>query len=125
MPTKKFLGRYVGDKNFYRTVLAVSIPIIIQSGITNFVNLLDNIMVGQVSTAAMSGVSIVNQFIFVFNLLVFGAVSAAGIFTAQFHGLGDVEGVRHTFRFKILINLLAGILGVAVFAAFDDQLINL
>lgn len=125
MPTQKFLRRYVGDKSFYRTVLAVSIPIIIQSGITNFVNLLDNIMVGQVSTAAMSGVSIVNQFIFIFNLLVFGAVSASGIFTAQFHGLGDVDGVRHTFRFKILVNILAGVLGVVVFAVFDDQLIRL
>ena len=75
---------------------------IVQNGITNLVNLLDNIMVGQVSTAGMSGVSIVNQFIFIFYLLIFGAVSAAGIFTAQFHGLGDTDGIRHTFRFKVL-----------------------
>jgi len=125
MLRKRFLARYVGDKNFYRAVLAVSVPMIIQNGITNLVNLLDNVMVGQVSTAAMSGVSIVNQFIFIFNLLVFGSVSAAGIFTAQFHGLGDVDGVRHTFRVKILMNLLAGLLGVIVFAALDDQLIGL
>ena len=125
MHKKSFLSRYIGDKKFYRTVLAVTIPMIIQNGITNFVNLLDNVMVGQVSTAAMSGVSIVNQFIFIFNLLIFGAVSAAGIFTAQFHGLGDVEGERHTFRFKILVNLLAGALGIIVFAALDDQLIQL
>ena len=98
---------------------------IIQNGITNLVNLLDNIMVGQVSTAAMSGVSIVNQFIFIFNLLIFGAVSAAGIFTAQFHGMGDVDGERHTFRFKVMVNLLAGVLGMVVFALLDDQLIRM
>lgn len=121
----KFLSRYIGDKSFYRAVLAVAVPMIIQNGITHLVNLLDNIMVGQVSTVAMSGVSIVNQFIFIFNLLIFGAVSAAGIFTAQFHGVGDVEGERYTFRFKILINTLAGALGVAIFAIFDDQLIKL
>ncbi len=125
MLKKGFLSRYIGDREFYRTVLAISVPMIIQNGITNLVNLLDNIMVGQVSTTAMSGVSIVNQFIFIFNLLVFGAVSAAGIFTAQFHGSNDVDGERHTFRFKILINLLAGIIGIAVFAAFDDELIKL
>lgn len=125
MSRKSFLARYIGDKNFYRAVLAVSVPMMIQNGITNLVNLLDNIMVGQVSTAAMSGVSIVNQFVFIFNLLVFGAVSAAGIFTAQFHGLGDVEGVRHTFRVKILVNLLAGVFGILVFATLDDQLIGL
>ncbi len=125
MLKKGFLARYIGDKKFYKTVLAIAGPMIIQNGITNLVNLLDNIMVGQVSTAAMSGVSIVNQFVFVFNLLVFGAVSAAGIFTAQFHGQGDVEGKRHTFRFKILINLLVGAIGVAAFSTFDDQLIKL
>ena len=121
----RFLSRYIGDKAFYKMVLAISVPMIIQNGITNLVNLLDNVMVGRLSTTAMSGVSIVNQFIFIFNLLIFGAVSAAGIFTAQFHGSNDVDGERHTFRFKVLINLLAGALGVAVFALFDDQLITL
>ena len=65
------LRRYIGDKAFYRRVLGVALPIIIQNGITNFVSLLDNIMVGQVGTLQMSGVSIVNQLLFVFNLCVF------------------------------------------------------
>ncbi|MBQ8345282.1 MAG: MATE family efflux transporter [Clostridia bacterium] len=120
-----FLKKFIGTRDFYRKVLAVSVPIMIQSGITNFVSLLDNIMVGWLGTESMSGVSIVNQFIFVFNLLIFGAISAAGIFTAQYHGLQDVEGVRHTFRFKFLINVLAAVLGIVLFACFDDQLISL
>ena len=111
------LKRYFGDRAFYRRCLSVALPIIIQNGITNFVSLLDNIMVGQVGTVPMSGVSIVNQLIFVINLCIFGASSGAGIFTAQFHGSGDHKGVRHTFRFKILIcaaiALLAG--GICVF----------
>ena len=74
-----FIRKYVGDRQFYRTVLGVAVPMMIQNGITNLVNLLDNVMVGTLSTEAMSGVSIVNQFIFIFNLLIFGAISAAGI----------------------------------------------
>ena len=101
------LKRYIGDKAFYRRVMGVVVPIIIQNGITNFVSLLDNIMVGQIGTLQMSGVSIVNQLLFVFNLCVFGAVSGAGIFTAQFHGSGDQDGVRYTFRFKFMIGLLS------------------
>ena len=106
-------------------MLAVAVPIMVQQGITNFVSLLDNIMVGRLGTEAMSGVSIVNQFIFIFNLLIFGAISAAGIFTAQYHGHEDVEGERYTFRFKLIINVIAAILGVVVFAVFDDALISL
>ena len=41
--------RYIGNKSFYRRCLGVAVPIIIQNGITNFVSLLDNIMVGQVA----------------------------------------------------------------------------
>ena len=120
-----FIKKYVGDRAFYRTALGVAVPMMIQNGVTNLVNLLDNVMVGALSTEAMSGVSIVNQFIFIFNLLIFGTTSAAGIFTAQYHGLGDVRGEKHTFRFKFLINLVAGLLGVAAFAVFDEQLIRL
>ena len=92
-----FFKKFIGDRAFYKKVLAVSVPMMVQMGITNFVSLLDNIMVGRLGTEAMSGVSIVNQFVFVFNLLIFGAVSAAGIFTAQYHGIGDTEGERYTF----------------------------
>ena len=119
-----FIKKFVGDKRFYLSVIATALPIMVQMGITNFVNLLDNIMVGRLGTEPMSGVSIVNQFVFVFNLLVFGAVSAAGIFTAQFFGKGDMENVRATFRFKLIVNLIVGALGVAVFYFGADVLIN-
>ena len=115
----------VGDKAFYRRILAVSVPIMVQMGITNFVNLLDNIMVGRLCTESMSGVSIVNQFIFIYNLLIFGAISAAGIFTAQYHGLGDIKGERDTFRFKLIINLVASVVGIAIFMLLDEQIISL
>ena len=119
------LSRYVGDRSFYRRVFQVAIPIIIQNGITNFVSLLDNIMVGQVGTLPMSGVSIVNQIIFVFNLCIFGASSGAGIFTAQFHGSGDDEGIRHTFRFKLFICTLISLAAGLIFFLGQDSLIGL
>lgn len=117
--------RYIGDRAFYRRVLTIVVPIIIQNGITNFVSLLDNIMVGQVGTIPMSGVSIVNQLLFVFNLCIFGATAGAGIFTAQFEGSGDVDGIRSTFRFKFLICGAIAAIGLAVFLLADIPLIRL
>ncbi len=117
--------RYIGDRTFYARFLVIAVPIIVQNGITNFVSLLDNIMVGQVGTVPMSGVSIVNGLLFVFNLCVFGASSGAGIFTAQFHGSGDSAGVRHTFRFKFLICAAIALAGCALFLLGDELLIGL
>ena len=118
------LKKFVGDRAFYKRILAIAIPIIVQNGLTQFVNLLDNVMVGSLGTEAMSGVSIVNQFVFIFNLLIFGAMSAGGIFTAQYHGSGDVSGVRNTFRFKLIAAVLLGAFGTAAFLAFDEALIS-
>ncbi len=101
------LKKFIGDRDFYKMALLIAIPIMIQNGITNFVNLLDNIMIGRVGTEQMSGVAIVNQLIFVYNLSVFGGVSGAGIFTAQYFGQGNHHGVRQTMRFKLwLISIL-------------------
>ena len=59
--------KFIGDKKFYQRVLFLAVPIMIQNGITNFVSLLDNIMIGQIGTVQMSGASIVNQLIFVYK----------------------------------------------------------
>lgn len=119
-------GKYIGDRSFYRQILLVAIPIIAQNAITNIVSLLDNVMVGQLSTAELSGVTIVNNnLINIFHLCVFGGTGGAGIFTAQFHGCGDNEGIRHTFRFKLWICF--GLLAIAlcVFSLFPNPLIGL
>ncbi|MBQ9414137.1 MAG: MATE family efflux transporter, partial [Clostridia bacterium] len=89
--------------HFYRRVIALMIPVLLQNGITNLVNMLDNVMVGSVGTGQMTGVSVASQLLFIFNLTIFGAVSGAGIFGAQFFGSGDTEGLRQTFRFKIIM----------------------
>ena len=119
------MKKLIGTKKFYMHLLAIAVPIMIQNGITNFVSMLDNIMVGQVGTDQMSGVSIVNQLLFVYNLCIFGGISGAGIFTAQFYGQGDHEGVRYTFRFKLMVCALLTILGLGVFTLFGPQLIEL
>jgi len=118
------LKRYIGDKAFYRNVIAIVLPMIIQNGITNFVSMLDNIMVGQVGTAAMSGVSIANQLFFVFNICIFGAGAGSGIFTAQFHGSKDHEGVRYTFRFKLICCMATALIGIIVFFFWGEPLMN-
>ena len=117
--------KLIGTRAFYQRALVVALPIIIQNGITTFVSLLDNIMVGQIGNAQMSGVATVNTLLFVFNLCIFGASSGAGIFTAQFFGRQDHEGVRHTFRFKFLACLLLSVVGIGIFLAGGDFLIGL
>ena len=114
-----------GDREFYKLVLAISVPIIIQNAITNFVSLLDNIMVGAVGTEQMTGVSVGNQLLFIFNLCVFGGMAGAGIFCTQFHGAGNTKGVRNCFRFKLHLGVLLVVTALLVFSFAGDHLILL
>ncbi len=117
--------KFIGDKPFYRRVMAIAVPIMIQTGITNFVSLLDNIMVGRTGTEQMSGVAIVNQLFFVFYLCCFGGLSGAGLFTAQYYGAKDDEGIRHTFRYKLWLGFILLCAALIVFVFFGEDLISL
>ncbi len=121
----KVREKFIGDRAFYRLVLSVAGPIMIQNGITNFVGLLDNIMVGRVGTEQMSGVAIVNQLIMVYNLCIFGGLAGAGIFTAQYFGQKDHEGIRHTFRYKLWMSFLLTAGAILIFLSFGSGLINM
>ncbi len=112
------------NKALFKSVLLIALPIMVQNGFTNFVNLLDNIMVGRLGTEPMSGVAIVNQLTFVFSLCIFGGFSGAGIFTSQYFGKGDDEGIRNTFRFKLILGALLTAAAVSVFLLFGDRLIG-
>ena len=116
--------KYFGDRQFYKMVLTVAVPIMVQNAITNFVNLLDNIMVGRLGTEQMSSVAIVNQLIFVFNLCIFGGLSGAGIFTAQYFGNKDQEGVRSTFRYKLWLGVILVIAALTLLGFGSDTLIS-
>ena len=125
MMWRKFKNKFIGTADFYKYVLYLAVPMIVQNAITSFVSFLDNIMVGQIGTEQMSGVAIVNQLMFVFNICIFGGVSGAGIFGTQYFGKGDYEGQKHTFRFKLYACGLITCAALLLFGFLDTQLISL
>ncbi len=120
-----FKRKFIGDRDFYGHVLRLAVPMIVQNAITSFVSFLDNIMVGQIGTEQMSGVAIVNQLMFVFNICIFGAVSGAGIFGTQYYGKGDYEGQKYAYRFKLYASALITGLAALLFVFGDKFLISL
>lgn len=121
----KVKNTLVGDRAFYKRVIAILIPIVIQNTFTNAVSLVDNVMVGRIGEIEMSAVAIVNQLLFVFNLCIFGGLSGIGIFTAQFAGAKDSAGVRRTIRAKNYLSLAMLILGLIIFIAIPVPLLKL
>lgn len=119
------LKMYIGDRAFYRRALGVALPLMLQNVVTNFVSLLDNLMIGQTGTAPMSGVAVVGQLFFIFYLVIFGTISGPGIFCAQFWGAGDERSFKAVFRYKLLSALVMCLLCGLVLSLFGDRLIGL
>lgn len=119
------MKKYFGDKQFYIAALGIAVPIMLQNGINNFVNMLDNIMIGRIGTQQMSGVSIVNQLLFVFQLCLFGALSGAGILGAQYYGQNNNKGVRDVFRIKMVTSFIILSASILIFIFGHNELIGL
>ena len=118
-------SKLIGTKDFYKRVIAIVLPMIIQNTVTNVVSLLDNVMVGRLGTLPMSAVAIVNQLIFVFNLCIFGGLAGAGIFSTQYAGVKDHNGMRHCFRAKTVIGVSLFVICLIVFLSCPEPLIKM
>ena len=118
-------GRIEKDIGLYKRALLLAVPMMIQSGISSAVVLVDNLMVGSLGTESISGVSIAGQLLFVFNLSIFGGLSGPGIYGTQYYGNGDKEGFRQVFRLKLWIAMLCTLLGFIIFIFGGEFLIRL
>ena len=85
---------FVRDRDFYRTVVKIAIPISLQSLITIGVNMVDNIMVGSLGEVALSSVSLANTFIHVFQIFCMGIGMGASVLTSRFWGMQDLPSLR-------------------------------
>lgn len=119
------MHKLIGSKEFYRNTLTIALPIMIQNLVTNFVSLLDNIMVGQCGLEALSGVAIISQIVFVYYVTIFGVTSGPGLFCAQFYGARDGDGLRAAFRFKLFASLLISALFILILLIWPDEIIGL
>lgn len=119
------IRRYFGTKEFYQKVFTIAIPIMVQIGITTLVSLLDNIMIGQAGTLAVSAVTIAVQVTSVYTMLIFGVMTAAGIFSAQFFGKQDIEGARNCLRMKLVMYAVCEVMGILICLTFGKQILSL
>jgi putative MATE family efflux protein len=119
------LKQFIGNKAFYKTLITVALPLVLQQLITTSVQLVDNVMVGKLGEQAIASVSVVNQLYFIVILVTFGAMGGAGIFSAQYFGSKDYEKLKQTFRFKLIIGFLVALLSFILFSLFGQTLISL
>ena len=108
----------VKDKTFYKTVLTLALPIALQSMISIGVNMLDNIMVGNLGEQQLGAVSLANQFISIYHIFCMGLGMGASVLVSRYWGMKEKEPEKATeaLRKTVCIMLRMTISLAAVFA---------
>lgn len=104
------LKTFIGTKKFYKDMFVLTIPVICQQIISVLLNFADNIMVGQVGSEALAGVSVANKYYMIFMSLLFGLTGATGIFISQYYGAKEREKCQSIFLFTLIVNMIIAII---------------
>lgn len=122
---QSFKTKYFGPSSFYKEVIAIGLPIMLQMLIQNLVSLIDNFMVAGLGDIKMSGVNIAGQLLFVFMVLINTICTSGGIFMSQFFGAGDKEGMKQSLKFKLILGVLGFLIYVVICFVIPDKVLRL
>jgi Na+-driven multidrug efflux pump len=111
--------------SFYRSALAIAVPVMLQQLIMSMVSLIDNFMVAGLGDIAMAAVNVTNQIGFIFIVVINTICMAGGIYIAQFKGANDSGGMQQAFRFKVLFSATAAIIFIILFRAMPGRLLSM
>lgn len=103
-------GIFEFDPFFYKSLIAIAIPIIIQNLISSMLNMIDNVMVGGLGNESLAAVGIANQIFFIFALVLFGTNASLSIFIAQYWGKKSGRDIRQAIGLGLIFSFIFSIL---------------
>ncbi len=115
----------VRDRSFYKELLIIAAPIILQNIITIGVNMMDTIMLGSFGEVQLSGSSLANDFINIFQILCMGMGNGAAVLTAQFYGAGNQDGLKKTAVIMLKFALITGSLFTVADLFFPSGILSI
>ena len=113
------------DFAFYRSALALAIPIAMQNLLTSCATLIDTAMVVSLGNAETSAMGLAARFSFLLNVICFGFSSGCAALLSQYWGAKDEAGVRRSAGFAMTISLSFAAIYTAALALFPELLVGL
>jgi putative MATE family efflux protein len=116
---------FFSDKDYYRRLLKIGLPIALQQFIMSSLNLVGVVMIGQLGAAPVAAVGLANQIFFLLNILIFGITSGSAMFTAQLWGKRDVPNIRKVLGLALTMGLTAGLIFLIIAEVFPAQALSI
>ena len=110
---------------FYRGVVTLAVPIILQNLITTSLGLIDSFMVGALGEAPLAAVTLANVPVFVIQLVIFGLQSGSSVLISQYWGKGDVESINRVMGIGCYVAGAISVLFALAMGLFPRQLMGM
>ena len=114
----------IKDKNFYKVLFSIALPIAAQNFITFTVSLADSLMLGKVGEIALSGANLANQLFFILMIVTFGVTSAAMVFASQYWGKDDVFSMKRVITIMLRIAAVISVVASALAICIPETVMN-
>ncbi len=105
---------FFSDREYYRRLVKIALPITLQNLITSSLNMVGVVMIGQLGAVPVAAVGLANQVFFLLNLMLFGITTGSAMFTAQLWGKRDILNIRKVLGLALTLGLVAGMLFVVI-----------
>ncbi|MCR5684494.1 MAG: MATE family efflux transporter [Lachnospiraceae bacterium] len=115
----------IKDKNFYKLVMSITIPITLQGLITTGVNMMDTIMIGTIGQTQLSAVSLANQFISVFQIFCMGIGMGASVLVSRYYGMQDKVSLKKTLAIMVRLCLFLSVLFCTATALIPEKIMRI
>jgi putative MATE family efflux protein len=115
---------YYKDPEYFSNVRKIAIPIIFQQFTFSGLNMLGVILIGQKGDASVAAVGLAGQIAFLLNLVHFGIISGAAMFTAQFWGKRDIPNLRRVLGLCLMLATSASLIFFTLSQFFPSQILH-
>lgn len=112
-------------KEFIREVFVLALPVGIQQIINLLVNLIDNIMVGQLGELAITAVSISGTYTWLVMVAGMGMARGANVIMSQYWGAGNVKKIKQLFSFVLTASVFVAMIFFVITSLFPAQIIRI
>jgi Na+-driven multidrug efflux pump len=114
----------IGSRSFYREAVLVMLPVAGQQLLNSMFGFFDNLMVGMVDAATLSGVTVANKVFFVYQGIFWGITGAGGLLLSQYYGAGDRKTCQILFALQQLAGLLVAIAFTGILLVAPEMLLR-
>ncbi|MCA0937541.1 MATE family efflux transporter [Vibrio alginolyticus] len=112
------------DKAFWKRLIAIALPVSLQSTLFALLGVVDIFMVSQLGESATAAVGVVNR-IFFFNLaVIFGLCGAVTVLASQYYGSGNINGIRRTLAQSWFISILFTIPFIIIYLMYAEEIVS-